>query len=282
MKEYKMSFEEKLSYIIDGLSYFEEEYKVNFEKDNLGLNVNFLVNEEKLKVRNEMYNYIVELFEYNKLPKVLDDEDYYKLKPYNISFKTELKESDLYTASKDFFHNYNLLYSRKYYKGIYKFANGIYSTPVKEDAIKYANAVKKESLYFEQDITLHNEEFAKIDYTLPFRIPEAKIIQDTELHYIITCIFYDGKVYNKDSQKEKQLLKFVNNLYDDEMKFKLAFLFENDISKLAIVLGYDAVYITKDYEFYFQVLNREKINVSTETFQKAEYEFIFRDTNFNL
>ena len=66
------------------------------------------------------------------------------------------------------------------------------------------------------------------------------------------------------------------------MKFKLAFLFENDISKLAIVLGYDAVYITKDYEFYFQVLNREKINVSTETFQKAEYEFIFRDTNFNL
>ncbi|MBQ8424863.1 MAG: hypothetical protein IJX17_02440 [Clostridia bacterium] len=280
MRELKLSFEEKISMIIESISYYEEEYKTAFTRDNLGGNVNFLLNEDKNKIRNEIFNLMIEMFDYDKLPNILSDEDYFNLKPYNIDFETELPSGELWTASKDFFHNYNLVASRKYYKGIYKFSNGIYSTPEKENAIKYADYVKKNSLYFEQDINLKNEEFSKLDYTIAFKIPNAKVIKDTDLLYIITSIFYDNKVVNKDNAKEKQLLKYVSNLYNDDLKFKLAFLFENDLAKMAILLGYDAVYITKDYEFYFQVLNRSKVCISYPTYQKSEYQLVFRDTDF--
>ena len=279
MKE-KMSFDDKLSMILDLIYYFEEEYNTNFVKDNLSLNVSFLVSEDKLKVRNEIFNEMIELFGYDGMPEILDDEEYFKLEPFNVNFEIEFDKQELWTASKDFFHNFKLVNSRSYYKGIYKFSNGIYSAPSKEDAMKYANAVKKDNLYFERDINLKQDIFNQLTYTIPFKMPYAKVIKDTDLQYIISSIFYDGRVVNKDNHKEKQLLNFVKTLYNDELKFKLAFLFENDLAKLAIILGYDAVFITKDYEFYFQVLNRSKMIFSTPNYVKSEYEMIFRETNF--
>lgn len=282
MAEQNLNFEDKLSMIIDGLYYFEENFKTSFVNDNLSNSSYLLTTPEKIKVRNELYNFMVGLYKYDNFPNVVDDEEYFKIEPYKTNFEVEISKSELFTASKDFFHNYNLLYSKKYYKGLYKFSNGIYASTEKENAIKYANAVKKDALYCEEDINLKQPEFQEIDFYLPFKMPGAKIIKDTDLIYIIKSLFQDNRVANRDNQREIQLLSFINNLYNDEVKTKLEFVFNNDLAKLAIVLGYDAIYITKDYDLYFQVLNRAKIIVSSTTYSKAEYEMIFRINEFKI
>ena len=281
MKEFILSYGDKLSLIINKLKYYEDEYNIIFEKDNLGQNVAFLTNENKLKIRNEMFSFIVELFEFDNHPKIVNTDEYKNLSCYNVDFENDFDNSEFYTASKDYHNNYTLLYSRKYYKGINTFSNGIYASTNKDDTINYAKKVKNESLYFKNDIILP-EENKNFDYfILPFKLPNAKIIKDTDLLYILTNIFYDNKVTNKNNPFEKQLLNFVNKIKDSELKFKLAFLFENDIGKLGILLGYDAVYITRDSETYIQVLNRLKMTVSFPNYEKTEYEFLVKSNPFN-
>ena len=77
-----------------------------------------------------------------------------------------------------------------------------------------------------------------------------------------------GFVDDDIKQKVGLLFYFGNSIADNKLRNRFFMTLENDISKLAVILGYDYIRDTKDFLNYTIILNRAKISVSQSEFDK--------------
>ena len=194
---------------------------------------------------HETFKEIVDLFGFNGMPKILSDEKY-KKNTY----------PEVYRGVIDFDHTAELLCSKTYNHGT-GYINGIFASEFKDAAEFYTVPIEK------------NEENDP-NKVLSLKVDSDNGIYASDLHMIANNLSRGvlGFVDDDIKQKVGLLFYFGNSIADNKLRNRFFMTLENDISKLAVILGYDYIRDTKDFLNYTIILNRAKISVSQSEFNK--------------
>ena len=192
-----------------------------------------------INVTHEIFDFVIDLFEYNRFPQVEKDEDY-----KNFASK------EYYRGVKNIDHHGNILVDYNYHRGIGIFGNGIYSTPDLHKATLYTKRNPHNLLTFKFS--------GKIAYPR----------DDTNYtDYICGRIKKGNFKFQSHDEEEKidTLKKFYDSLSNTAEKedFKNVF-FYRDPSIFKIFLGYDALYSQDN----LIVFNRKKMLISQSEYDR--------------
>ncbi len=204
---------------------------------------------------NIISKYMIDLYHYNMLPKVIADDEF-----DNLSSKS------IYRGVKNINYHANILCDYNYFRANQLIGCGIYFSKHFDCAKKYTKTDDKEQ----------NE-----DNIMSVKLNSEKIINISKLLSYKAYLqgIYFGKIPEKDREKLDFLINFINNIKNNKYRilFKKMFTDFDDYSKIAIYLGYDIVtdnsignLCTKDDKDsdIFIVLNRGKILVSKSEFDR--------------
>ncbi len=189
---------------------------------------------------DEIYKYMIALAGFDGFPQVYSD------KRFNC-FVTKC----LYRGVEDIKHAQNLLCDHDYHHGR-GYTNGIFTAIRKDDALQY---------------TYNKEPYD--DFSADSRVPQnvitLKLKNPNPIYYSLLETFANeirsGNFLGIERETKNKLtnfVNFVNSIENDEECLRFLNIFLQDLSKLAIYLGYDSIIDNKGYI----ILDRSKIVVS--------------------
>lgn len=199
----------------------------------------YLIN--KYYVSYLLYTFIRDLYEKNKFPQVIDDKEYEKI-----------NAEKLYHGFEEFDYAANFLCDYNFHQGHWMYGNGFYFDSDYDVALYYASS---------------NSELV-----MEIKILSDNAIKKEELECLVKFIKNDKFNIdiintNKIKNNKEVLLKIKEIAKDDETFLNLI---TEDLSKLAIMLGYDYV---EDFDQPI-VLNRNIVAV-----KKSDYERFCEKSN---
>lgn len=244
-----INFENKLISIYDYIAkhkdeeQFKKEYDLYIQRD---------------KKADDLFAFITNCFDFNKLPKVAS-------KGFDFSkFRTMYRG-----APKKTYHANLLVDTSDRYFGTGVHGNGIYCTSDKDLADFYmhrSNGGDTMEMFLMTSQVTSSKMLQQYSEFLRGGSEEFKEIQTVDfLNNSSTTLTSE---YSK--QKLEALKAFLDSIKDTEIKEKYLHALERDLSKLAIILGYDAITVFPGKDKSVIVLNRNKITVS-----KQEYDRIY-------
>lgn len=207
---------------------------IKFHEEQKGIN-GYIDNARLFEVENELFDFMIDLYGYNDLPKVLDKDEYKKLKNNRLAIYSKQAnvpvefEDEYYRGAAKLIYHANLMCDYDYHHGTGINSNGIYAAPRFVDAKQYA------------DIFSSNKDEEPI---IRFKINTKKIVEDIEIFKLLNKIFnYLTIPTLKDKQQEAKLLtiNYFADMLSPADKNNFIELFKNDFGLLATYLGYDCI-----------------------------------------
>lgn len=244
---------QKFEALISHMKFLEIKYGMNLatsQKEDEAFQLIPLYSFNKLKLRDELFEYDARMNGYCELPQIVDDKVYAKMPGYKYAFfKDETIGGELFrgTSSADF--HANLLCDKEYHLGRGDMSNGIFVAIVLEKAKTYAGSEENHGL------------------VLRLKAPDMKIAGYTSLLVNLTKML-KGEESAKQAFGEKfdTFQTFLKTTDKNDLE-KFIGLMHEDMGIFAMFLGYDAIYNETYPEM--AILNRSKITVS-----QSEYERI--------
>ncbi len=197
----------------------------------------------KSQVRNLLFKKLVQLSNFDGLPQIFADKDYKELVGYKFSYMgLSLSGTELFRGSRNAGYHANILFDKNYHMGIGDVSNGLYFSTNPQTALSYTR------------------EQHSLNLVLKLKAPELKIIDDIELQIKLSNTLNDNFHQDTDIESLLQIKKFFESIEDGTDKNDFANALFDDLSLVAILLGYDAIY---DHNFpSFAIFNRGKLCVS--------------------
>ena len=230
-KKYKYINKEKLDLVVD--------YALTLRKSN---KVDYTELDE---IGKHVFDFMIELYGYNGFPNVVNDKAF-SIHPSPL----------LYRGVKDIEDHAKLLcdFNYHYGYGVSFRSNGIYSSTAESEAKEYTSGNGK----------LRNK-----DRIMKFKLEKNALIDKS---YRIQNSFYDWQDVKLKGLKRpgmKELISYVSNLGEHKNYIKSLLL--EDPGKIAIILGFDAIYSLDGYV----ILNRSKLVIS-----ESEYKRIISQSKY--
>lgn len=207
-----------------------------------------------------MFTYMVDLFDYNSFPQIVDDE----------TFKSSPGPS-LYRGCENNEHMARLLFDHDYHYGCGLFTNGIYATDDYYRALLYANDENQRLV-------------------MGFRLADNARVIDIDSLYKYSHLLRKRKC--KDLPAELYPVRQFLESMGRKQRQHWCWSFYSDPAKLAIMLGYDAIrleasvdldlYKSPDTHYDYAILNRGKMIISESTAKKiSENSRLYKDGMIN-
>lgn len=224
----------------------------------------------RAKFALQAFNYMVNLCGYFDKPRVVED-DVYK----------NFKSIELYRGVSKAKHHKELLNKPKnYYPGVGMFGYGIYFASIKNDALYYASNSRRKvmkckisspNIITSEILTQYrrmiykgktDEKFLQTDVFIKFNTLNYELNHEDRCKEN-WCTFD----FKDDIEKIKKLNEFIENIKFPEIKDLYKEIFVENVSNIAILLGYDLIQVKPNFTF-FSLLNRSKIVVSKKEYNR--------------
>ena len=202
---------------------------------------------------DEIFKYMVSLSGFNGLPSVVSDK----------KFNT-IKSPVIYRGVDKMAYAQNLLTENNYHHGK-GYANGIFTTNKKNIALSYTRDINWIEIYLNK---LNQTKPVNPDNIISLKVEKASKIPYQLLEIFAKEIMH-GDFNNIENETKIKLLNFVNFVYsieNNEECLRFLNIFLQDLSKLAIYLGYDCISEPNGVI----ILNRGKIAVSQSEFDRIK------------
>lgn len=222
----------------------------------------------KLELKLRVFEYMVHLYGFDSLPKIVSDKLFANLDSIS-SPNFEKNQNNQKKDKKEYFrgtgnieNHFNLLSSDSYHTGIGISASGIHVTADIAEANFYAtNQTTQQSKHVDEKV-------------LRLKIVGEKIIEESALMVLRNLFFFAEKETDFGDTflqaKYNVFWYFVSMLGADEQKLVLN-LFKNDDGMFATFLGYDAISLFNNDNVC--ILNRGAIAVSKKEFERIQSVF---------
>ncbi len=240
-----------------------------------GKNKNFTAYEYNKFVSKAVFDYLLELFDYKNNPKLLTEKDY-----------ESLSQKELFHGFRKSEHGLEFLVSDNYHTGE-GFTGGLFLTNLKEEASNYTENYKTNQKDEEKILSAKILSNNIVDYYDLKKLRTLLNSNNNELNQIklsdklaerLLKIKKLHELLPQNINKDKfvEFYIFMENLKTDDFGYAFLQLFMDNLSSLAIVLGYDAIVYEKNENGfvgsqqgdYYILLNREKLAVSESELKK--------------
>lgn len=233
-----------------------QEYKY-IDKQKLDIITKFAISclNDELNKDYSIFVLMTRLYDYDGFPQISDNASYKK-----ANFK------EFYRGVKDIEHHANLLCDHNYHFGKGTICNGIYATTIKGAATNYTAKCG-----FSNEQSQHQTA----------NVLTLKLNPDSKIGNILDLSDqFNG--FTMPSKGVFELLEYIKTDVPFKYRDEIMRIFGNDMAKVGIALGYDAV--MGGANNILAVLNRSKIIVSENEYKrvvsKSKYYNLDRTINY--
>lgn len=246
------------------------QFKTTNELQKLLMLANFIFSQPenvlsaKLELKLRVFEYMVHLYGFDSLPKVVSDKLFANMKSISYHFgeepnATKDDKKEYFRGTGKIENHINLLTSGTYHTGVGISASGIHVTSDIAEANFYAtNQASQKTKHVDEKV-------------LRLKIISERVIEETALMVLRNLFFFA----EKESDFGDALLQakydvfcyFLSLLEKDGQKFILD-LFKNDDGMFATFLGYDAISLYGHDNLC--ILNRGAIAVSKKELERIQ------------